>query len=237
MNGGNGINVGIIPRAIDYLFEVFEANRSFGWDYTLSSSCIEVYNEVLYDLLGDGETPKLIKLDENGETYVDNLLQPKVSTSTELMNLLETATNRRRTSSTLKNAASSRSHFIVQFHLTSIHSTESTVSRINLVDLAGSESGTDSTNIVETKNINTSLLALTKVMMALKKKEKFVSYRDSVLTRLLQPDLNGNSKVLMFVNIAELKSCLKESLNSLRFATSVNQITIGPASRNIVPPK
>lgn len=74
-------------------------------------------------------------------------------------------------------------------------------------------------------------------MMALRRKDKFVSYRDSVLTRLLEPQLKGNSKVLMFVNISTSKNCQKESLNALKFATSINQINLGMTSRNIAPAK
>lgn len=232
MNGGSGDNAGIIPRTIDHLFKAFDANRIFGWSYKLQLSCIEVYNENVFDLLGDGKTPKSIKLNEKNEASVANIIRAEVMSSTELNDLLGKAIKCRKTSKTLKNSSSSRSHFLVQLQLTSIHQNETTVSQINLVDLAGSESGDDSTNFAETKQINTSLLTLTKVMKALKNKDLHVSYRDSVLTRLLQPHLSGNSKVLMFVNISILKSCLSESLSSLRFATSVNQISLGTVSRN-----
>lgn len=224
MCGGVGREAGVIPRTIDFLFKSFEENRAYGWNYILRLSCIEVYNEHLFHLLDDGETPKSFKLIQIAEPYVDGLFQPEVSTSVKLKNLLDSATNRRKTSPSLKNASSSRSHFIVQLQLTAIHPNCTTVSQINLIDLAGCESGSDSNNMTETKQINTSLLALSKILMALKKKEKFVSYRDSVLTRLLQPHLAGNSKVLTFVNVAILKKCLKESLNALNFATSVNRI-------------
>lgn len=234
MNGGSGDNAGVIPRTIDHLFKAFVANSAFGWNYKLQLSCIEVYNEVVYDLLGDGKSPKSIKLNEKNEAFVEDIIKTEVMTSAKLNEFLDTAINCRTTSPTLKNSSSSRSHFIVQLQLTSIHRNETTVSQINLVDLAGSESGNDSSNIVETKQINTSLLALSKVMMALKKKNGYVGYRDSVLTRLLQPHLSGNSKVLMFVNMPILKSCLNESLNSLNFATSVNQISLGSAIRNVV---
>ena len=70
------------------------------------------------------------------------------------------------------------------------------LSRINFVDLAGSEMLAyqfGSAQQEETKSINLSLLALRNVVTALASKEKFVSYRDSVLTRLLAPSLSHNA--------------------------------------------
>jgi len=85
-------------------------------------------------------------------------------------------------------------------------------SQINLVDLAGSEgvSKTRSEGIRfrEGSNINKSLLALSKVIQRLStcqnKNKVFINYRDSKLTRILQPSLGGNSQTIVICTLSQL---------------------------------
>lgn len=100
--------------------------------------------------------------------------------------------------------------------------------------MAGSESAKTSDRITETKNINKSLSALGSVMLALYNKDPHVPYRNSKLTYLLQSSLGGNSKVLMFVNIAPFDDCYTESINSLRFASKVKEVKISSKKNKVL---
>jgi len=76
-----------------------------------------------------------------------------------------------------------------------------------LVDLAGSESITktqaEGMRRKEGMAINRSLLALQNVVMRLKeKKDKYVNFRDSKLTRILQNNLCGSSLTFMLLTIS-----------------------------------
>ena len=80
-------------------------------------------------------------------------------------------------------------------------------------------------------NINKGLLVLGNVISALasqasnnSKKETFVPYRDSKLTRLLKGSLGGNHKTLMVACLSPSGSNTEESLNTLRYANRAKNI-------------
>ena len=69
--------------------------------------------------------------------------------------------------------------------------------------------------------INLSLLVLGNVISALgdeRRRGVHVPYRDSVLTRLLQDSLGGNSRTLMIACVSPAEINLDETLNTLRCA-------------------
>eukprot|EP00069_Balaena_mysticetus_P006260 bmy_18502T0 len=106
------------------------------------------------------------------------------------------------------NASSSRSHMVItiQFKQVFLDRDLSKQSSINLVDLAGSErqksSGSEGDRLREGSRVNLSLTNLGNVISALAdaamgKKVLHIPYRDSVLTKLLQSALGGNSRTTL----------------------------------------
>ena len=105
------------------------------------------------------------------------------------------------------------------------------MAKFHFVDLAGSEragrTGAEGQVFKEGININKSLLTLGKVIAALSeetKKNNFVPYRESKLTRILQDSLGGNSRTTMIACVSPAADNYDETLNTLKYASSARRI-------------
>lgn len=230
-------NIGIIPRTVDLLFETVRSYKSLGWDYQINVTFLEIYNEQLFDLLTNDSKEmeiRMVSAKNPTEIYVSNITEVVVEDADHLRQLMALAKSNRATASTAGNERSSRSHAVTRMQLIGSHSTkqETCIGTINLVDLAGSESPKTSMRMEETKKINKSLSELTNVIMALLQRQEHIPYRNSKLTHLLMPCLGGNSKTLMFINVAPFQDCFNESVKSLRFAASVNSCKMNRVKKN-----
>ncbi|XP_048203923.1 kinesin-like protein KIFC1 isoform X1 [Perognathus longimembris pacificus] len=251
MEGGPGEDPqleGLIPRAMRHLFSVAQELSGQGWTYSFVASYVEIYNETVRDLLATGtrKGQGACEIRRAGpgseELTVTNARYVPVSCEKEVETLLHLARQNRAVAQTAQNERSSRSHSVFQLQISGEHAARGLQcgAPLNLVDLAGSErldSGLalgpgERDRLRETQAINSSLSTLGLVIMALSNKESHVPYRNSKLTYLLQNSLGGSAKMLMFVNISPLEENVSESLNSLRFASKVNQCVIGTAQAN-----
>ena len=101
-----------------------------------------------------------------------------------------------------------------------------------MVELANSnkisKTGVSGQTLQEAKSIGISLGSLGNVIQALTSKNKFVPYRDSKLTRLLQNSLGGCAKTLFIVNISPSLLNYDETLSSLRFGSRARTINNHP---------
>lgn len=59
-----------------------------------------------------------------------------------------------------------------------------------------------------------------------KKKKIVISYRDSILTRILQNSLGGNSKTKMICAISPARDNYDENLSTLRYADQAKKIKL-----------
>jgi len=235
--------MGMIPRSVQQIFETAKKMEDKGWHYEFKASMLEIYNETVNDLLYEGKpenAPKHeIKLVKEGskEVHVTNLIVKDVEEPRDIRNLMDIAHGNRKRAATKCNERSSRSHFVCNIKIQSRNkrTNETLLGSLDLVDLAGSErikdSGSTGVQAKEAFKINGSLKVLGDVIEAIKKNQKHVPFRDSQLTKLLQNNLVGSSKTLMFVNISPRPEHANETVNSLRFATKANNTNIGTASQ------
>lgn len=220
---------------------------------------------------GNGAVQEEIKLREDSRrgVYASPLKEEIVQSPTQLLRVIHRGDMARRTGSTQWNARSSRSHAVVQIVVESRervaggNSQENKrigmlpsgvrVSTLSLIDLAGSErAADDKERQKEGAHINKSLLTLGTVISKLSaskdkngnpidKDGKHLPYRDSKLTRLLQPALAGSSLVSILCTIqigaagssSTANNHTIETLNTLKFASRAKNNIVSHAKKAI----
>lgn len=140
-------------------------------------------------------------------------------TTADIYSYMESLRKKRSTSTTQQNQMSSRSHLISTISV-SKRTNKSTVSNTSFVDLAGFESLSNESREVTTF-INNSVLSLQQVVTALIDESKVVPFRDSNLTRVLQPLLTFESKIVVFATVGFSEKTLRGDLNSLRSLSAI----------------
>ncbi|XP_068692900.1 kinesin-like protein KIFC3 isoform X1 [Montipora foliosa] len=233
---GLSSNPGIYQRALRLLFEE-TSGRRVDWQFTIYVSVLEIYNEMLRDLLGNDPSAKLeIRKGPEG-IFVPGLTEKQVKNVDEVNKVFAIGKTNRATATTDMNEHSSRSHALLCVTVVGVNQTtgQETKGKLNLVDLAGNEriskSGAEGARMTEAVNINTSLSCLGKVIHSLKNKDSHIPYRDSKLTYLLQESLGGDSKTLMVVQVSPVEKNLTETVCSLHFAQGVRTVELGQATR------
>uniref|UniRef100_A0A669CFM9 Kinesin family member 4 n=1 Tax=Oreochromis niloticus TaxID=8128 RepID=A0A669CFM9_ORENI len=234
----NEPSVGVIPRVIRCIFA--EKEQRTDCEFCLAVSYLEIYNEEILDLLCSPKDKPAISIREDPKEGIKivGLTEKQVFSAPEMVSCLELGNSARTVGSTAMNAASSRSHAIFTITLEQRRGTDkadSVVSKLHLVDLAGSErqkkTKAEGDRLKEGISINRGLLSLGNVISALgdeSKKNTFVPYRDSKLTRLLQDSLGGNSHTLMIACISPADSNMEETINTLRYADRARKIKNKP---------
>lgn len=206
-----------------------------------------------------------IKLREDSKrgVYASPLKEEIVQSPTQLLRVIARGDSNRRVAGTQFNARSSRSHAVVQIVVESRERVSPAiaadanrqtlppggvrVSTLSLIDLAGSERAAESKERrTEGAHINKSLLTLGTVISKLsippkdgKDKDQHLPFRDSKLTRLLQPALQGNSLVSILCtiqigsagSITTAQNHTVETLNTLKFASRAKNNIVSHAKK------
>lgn len=215
----SGDEDGIVPRLCEDLFRRMKAEREHNSAVTHRVECtfVEIYCERVRDLIGQasaspggGSTPPSLPLGApppllqpqpphphslrvrqhpNRGPYVEGAQLVSVKDAADVMHLLQLGLRERATAETKMNDQSSRSHAILQLHVTRVEVARATASessggsaaavvtktrssKVNLVDLAGSErvlqsGATSGDRFEEARNINLSLHSLGRVIQVL----------------------------------------------------------------------
>lgn len=196
------------------------------------ASYLQIYNEVISDLLKPGWNSLAIREDKKKGVFVEGLSEWAVRSPRDIYSLMKDGMRHRATAATRMNDVSSRSHavFIIIVEQMTKVGKNVKVGKLNLVDLAGSErvsvTGATGQRLEESKKINQSLSCLGNVIAALtdSKGRSHIPYRDSKLTRILEDSLGGNCKTTMIAMISPAFDGYSESLSTLKFATRAKKI-------------
>ncbi|XWS59013.1 hypothetical protein CRYUN_Cryun08bG0084400 [Craigia yunnanensis] len=244
---GSAAEHGVIPLAVHDLFDIIQ--QDVDREFLLRMSYMEIYNEEINDLLAPEHRKLQIHESIERGIYVAGLREEIVASPQQVLDLMEFGESHRHIGETNMNLHSSRSHTIFRMIIESRDRTEDgdgdgdgdtvsfcdavRVSVLNLVDLAGSEraakTGAEGVRLKEGSHINKSLMTLGTVIKKLSEGAEsqggHVPYRDSKLTRILQPSLGGNANTAIICNITLAQIHADETKSSLQFASRALRVT------------
>ena len=259
---------GVIPRAITDIFSFIREtpHREFLLRASYLEIYNEDIRDLLAPLPANGSQPDKIHLREDSKrgVYVTPLREEIVQSPMQLLRVISRGDRARHFGTTQFNAHSSRSHAVVKIVVESRDRADGAVesrgpadvggvrvSTLSLIDLAGSEKAADSKERrTEGAHINKSLLTLGTVVARLAgskdkngnpidKSGQHLPYRDSKLTRLLQPALSGDSLISILCTIqigsagtaATANTHTAETLNTLKFAARAKNNIVSHARK------
>ncbi|XP_031412202.1 kinesin-like protein KIF19 isoform X2 [Meleagris gallopavo] len=223
---GTDSEPGICARALGDLFHAIKECSSDA-EHEVSMSYLEIYNEVIWDLLSPSPHSLQLREDSRGTVRVVGITELSASSTEEVLQLLLRGNQQRTQEPTAANRTSSRSHAVLQV---TVRGRGLRRGRLQLIDLAGSERAAWTQNcgqrMKEGAHINRSLLALGNCIKALSKPagSAHVNYRDSKLTRLLKDSLGDNSHTVMIAHISPASTAFEESRSTLTYAQRAKSI-------------
>ncbi|KAJ8545762.1 hypothetical protein K7X08_018345 [Anisodus acutangulus] len=226
---------GITEYAIADIYDYIQKHTER--HFILKFSAMEIYNESVRDLLSSDNTLLRLLDDPERGTIVEKLTEETLRDWNHVIQLLSICEAQRQIGETALNETSSRSHQIIRLTIESSareylgRDNSSTLSAtVNFVDLAGSERASQSlsagTRLKEGCHINRSLLTLGTVIRKLSKgRNGHIPFRDSKLTRILQPSLGGNGRTAIICTMSPARSHVEQSRNTLLFASCAKEVT------------
>ncbi|XP_026231320.1 kinesin-like protein KIF2C isoform X2 [Anabas testudineus] len=220
---------GIYALAAQDVFAYLSNRKYSNLDLSAYVSFFEIYNGKVYDLLNKKAKLRVLE-DVRQQVQVVGLEEVYVTTAEEVIRMIQTGSACRTSGQTSANANSSRSHAILQIVLRRNDRASTLHGKFSLVDLAGNERGTDvSSNdrstLVETAEINRSLLALKECIRSLGKNSDHIPFRMSTLTKVLRDSFIGEkSRTCMISMVSPGMASCEYTMNTLRYADRVKEL-------------
>ncbi|XP_040914330.1 kinesin-like protein KIF2A [Toxotes jaculatrix] len=201
-------------------------------DLQVFATFFEIYSGKVFDLLNRKAKLRVLE-DGKQQVQVVGLQEREVKCTEDVLKLIEVGNSCRTSGQTSANAHSSRSHAVFQIILRrrgKMHG------KFSLIDLAGNERGADTSSAdrqtrLEGAEINKSLLALKECIRALGRNKPHTPFRASKLTQVLRDSFIGeNSRTCMIATISPGMASCENTLNTLRYANRVKELTVDPAA-------
>lgn len=165
---GTETNPGNMYLTLKELFIKIKGQKN-NFNYDIRVSFLEIYNEMIRDLIVVSEDVLDLREDKDKGITVAGLSEVEVESPEDVMELLFFGNQNRTQEATGANETSSRSHAILQIIVEAKDKASGTIAEISvgklsLIDLAGSERAAKTNNrgirMIEGANINRSLLSL-----------------------------------------------------------------------------
>lgn len=217
---------GIYALAAQDVFALLRQKRYADMDLCPYVTFFEIYNGKVFDLLNKKAKLRVLE-DDKQQVNVVGLQEVPVLSVDDVIKMIERGSACRTSGQTFANTSSSRSHAVLQVILRRRNILHG---KFSLVDLAGNERGTDVSNndrhtIVETAEINRSLLALKECIRSLGQNSEHIPFRMSKLTQVLRDSFIGeNSRTCMIAMISPGMGSCEYTLNTLRYANRVKEL-------------
>ncbi|KAL0232658.1 hypothetical protein GEMRC1_011405 [Eukaryota sp. GEM-RC1] len=242
-------DAGIIPKALSELYSTIESKRKTKEisKYSIKLSFLQLYLETVQDLHHPTDNLSIREHPERG-IYVANLSDQECPSLSSAIDFINKGLSNRIVAPTLLNVTSSRAHTVLTVNVKTLGVSEDKIpvkrsAKLVFTDLAGSERVKKSLSrrgleenyqkrLAESRAINTSLAALGNVISILSCTNQstisHIPYRDSKLTRILQPVFSGHCRVSVVCTVCESKAAGSESLSTLLFAERCAGVRIVP---------
>uniref|UniRef100_A0A3Q2XT95 Kinesin-like protein n=1 Tax=Hippocampus comes TaxID=109280 RepID=A0A3Q2XT95_HIPCM len=214
---------GIYALAAQDVFAHLGQRRYANLNLSAYVSFFEIYNGKVYDLLNKKTMLRVLQ-DEHQQVQVVDLKEVYVPSADEVIKMIQLGSASRTFGQTSANANSSRSHAILQIILRRNDRASTLHGKFSLVDLAGNERGidvnsNDRATLVETAEINRSLLALKECIRSLGMNSDHIPFRMSTLTKVLRDSFIGeNSRTCMIAMVSPGMASCECTMNTLRYA-------------------